>query len=63
MLYDTDALIWFKRGNAAVADIMEQDPFRYISLQTYLELVQGARDRRQLLFARKSLAVIDFPVL
>ena len=56
MLYDTDALIWLKRGNGVVADILENDPFRYISLQTYLELVQGAKDRRQLLFARRFLA-------
>ena len=56
MLYDTDALIWLKRGNGVVADILENDPFRFISLQTYLELVQGAKDRRQLLFARRFLA-------
>ena len=45
MLYDTDALIWLKRGNGVVADILENDPFRYLSLQTYLELVQGAKNR------------------
>ena len=63
MLYDTDALIWFKRGNGAVADIMEDDPFRFISLQTYLELVQGAKDRRQLLFARRFLGEFRFETL
>ena len=63
MLYDTDALIWFKRGNGTVADIMENDPFRFISLQTYLELVQGAKDRRQLLFARRFLGEFRFETL
>ena len=63
MLYDTDALIWLKRGNGAVADILENDPFRFISLQTYLELVQGAKDRRQLLFARRFLAEFSFETL
>ena len=63
MLFDTDALIWLKRGNGVVADILENDPFRYISLQTYLELVQGAKDRRQLLFARRFLAEFSFETL
>lgn len=63
MLYDTDALIWFKRGNSAVADIIDRDFARSISLQTYLELVQGAKDKRQLKFARRFLADFDFKTI
>ena len=63
MLYDTDAFIWFKRGVVAVAEIMANDKSRGISLQTYLELMQGARNRSQLVFAKRFVEDFDFAIV
>ena len=48
MILDTDVLIWFLRGNQRAVDfIMETMPFS-ISIVTYMELVQGMHDKREL---------------
>jgi predicted nucleic acid-binding protein len=48
MLFDTDVLIWFLRGNAQAAKAIDAEPVRSISIVTYMELVQGARSRQEL---------------
>jgi predicted nucleic acid-binding protein len=47
MLFDTDVLIWVLRGNRAAAKVVESSNDRRLSVVTYLELLQGARDRRE----------------
>jgi hypothetical protein len=48
MLFDTDVLIWVLRGNRAAADLIDATEHRHLSVVTYMELVQGARNRREL---------------
>ena len=45
MIYDTDMFIWVQRGNAKAARLMERDEDRLLSVQTYMELLQGAKNR------------------
>ncbi len=47
MLFDTDILIWVQRGNRKSADLIENADLRFISIQTYMELLQTAKDRKQ----------------
>ena len=48
MILDTDVMIWFLRGNQRAIDaVMEAMPFS-ISIVTYMELVRGMRDKREL---------------
>ena len=47
MVFDTDVLIFVQRGNVKAAQWVEDAPKRYISTQTYMELLQGAKDKRQ----------------
>lgn len=47
MLFDTDVLIWFLRGNAKAARAIDAADRRSISIVTYMELLQGARDKRE----------------
>jgi len=48
MLFDTDVLIWCFRGVAKAAKAIETDDAPSISVITYMELVQGVRDKREL---------------
>ena len=55
MLVDTDVLIWFMRGNQkAYRAIAKLDNFA-ISAVSYMELVQGMRNKQELNLLRKFL--------
>ena len=45
MFYDTDVLIWYFRGNAKAARLIDQDADRAISVVGFMELLQGAADK------------------
>ena len=45
MIFDTDILIWVQRGNLKAAKLIEKHTERYLSVQTYMELLQGARNK------------------
>lgn len=47
MIFDTDVLIWFLRGNARAARAVDAEENRSISLVTYLELLQGCRNKQE----------------
>ncbi|MFH1539881.1 MAG: type II toxin-antitoxin system VapC family toxin [bacterium] len=47
MLFDTDVLIWAFRGKEKAAKIIEDTPERYVSVITYMELMQGVRNQQE----------------
>lgn len=55
VMVDTDVLIWYMKGNEKAYKAVEQlNPF-FISVVTYIELVQGMRDKNELLYLRRAL--------
>ncbi len=48
MLFDTDVFIWALRRNRKAARVLEAAELRAVSVVTYMELLQGARDRVEL---------------
>lgn len=55
MLIDTDVLIWYMRGNTKALDELEKHKNFSISVVTYMELVQGMRNKKELISLRKAL--------
>lgn len=47
MIFDTDIFIWIQRGNAKAARLMEKQNERFLSVQTYMELLQCAKNKGQ----------------
>ena len=63
MLFDTDVLIWALHGSAKAAAEIDADDDRYISAINYMELMQGARDKREQTLIKQFLSALDFIVL
>jgi len=55
MLIDTDVLIWYMLGNRKALDEIEKHKNFSISVVTYIELVQGMRNSKELTALRKAL--------
>lgn len=55
MLIDTDVLIWFMRGNEKAFEAIENQSGFFISVVTYIELVQGMRNKHELTELRKAI--------
>jgi predicted nucleic acid-binding protein len=55
MLVDTDVLIWHLRGFLRATQRLDQLPKLTISAITWLELLQGFRNRAEMLAVQKSL--------
>jgi len=48
LIFDTDVLIWYLRGNQSAREVVEENlPFS-ISVVTYIELVQGMKNKSEL---------------
>jgi len=55
MLVDTDVLIWYLRGNEKAYEVIEKLSGFSLSVVTYMELVQGMRNKQELNSLRQAL--------
>lgn len=55
MLIDTDVIIWYMRGNQKAQALISQTDSFSISVVTYIELVQGMKNKQELNALRKAL--------
>lgn len=60
MLFDTDMLIWVLRGNAKAAEAIDDCDQRSLSVVTYMELLQGARNKAEIRAIKVFLADMRF---
>ena len=63
MLIDTDVIIWYMRGNPNALEAIEQHKGFTISVVTYMELVQGMRNKKELSSLRKALKSWDTKII
>ena len=63
MIFDTDIFIWAQRGNNKAAKLMEKSEDRFLSIQTYMELLQCAKNKTQHKYIKDFLSTFGFIVL
>ncbi len=63
MIFDTDVMIWAFRGNAKALDAIDSASTRSISSITYMELLQGVRNKKELRGMKRFLSVLGFETL
>jgi len=63
MIYDTDILICVQRGDEKAAKLIEKDERRQLSIQSYMELLQGAKNKTQHKYVKDFICQFEFAIL
>ena len=63
MVFDTDVLIYAQRGSRRAAAAINSAGDRFLSVPSLMELLQGARDTRELRIIKRFMADLSFGVL
>jgi predicted nucleic acid-binding protein len=63
VIFDTDIFIWIERGNIKAASLIEKEDERFISVQSYLELMQCAANKKQHEYTKQFLKDFGFRTL
>jgi len=63
MVIDTDVLIWYMKGDEKAYKAIENSKHFFISVVTYMELVQGMRNKNELNNLRRALHVWNSKIL
>jgi len=63
MIFDTDIFIWIQRGNERAAELIDRSDQRYLSIFTYMELLQGGKDKAQHKYIKDFLKDYGFIIL
>lgn len=62
-LVDTDVIIWYMRGDARAASTLHKLDRLAVSAVTYIELLQGMRNKEEARILRATLKNWDTPIL
>ena len=63
MIFDTDILIWIQRGNEKAAALVDNSVERYLSVLSYMELLQAAGSKKQHHVVKEFLKTFGFQTL
>jgi predicted nucleic acid-binding protein len=63
ILFDADIFIWIQRGHARAARVVDDEETRFLSVQTSLELLQNAQNKKQHQQTKDFLKTFDFIIL
>jgi hypothetical protein len=63
MIFDTDIFIWIQRGNSKAARLINRSEERYLSVYSYIELLQPAKNKLQHDYINDFLSSFGFVVL
>lgn len=60
MIFDTGIFIWIQRGNQKAAKLIDRTSERFLSIYSYLELLQTAKDGQQQDYVHDFLSSFGF---
>ena len=63
MIVDTDVLIWYSRGYQNAIDVIHSLDRFSISVVTYIEIIQGVRNKKELNAFKKALGILNAQVI
>jgi predicted nucleic acid-binding protein len=63
VIFDTDVLIYAQRGVRRAAVAIDAAAERFVSIQSLMELLQGARDKDDLRIIKRFMVELSFAVL
>ena len=63
MIFDTDVLIWFFRGDRYAANLIDSRTDREVSIVSWMELIQGSRSHNETRITRRFFRDSEFRVL
>ena len=63
MIIDTDVLIWYSRGQQEAINLIHSLDKFSISVVTYIEIIQGVRDKKELNTFKKGLGILKAQVI
>ena len=63
MIFDTDIFIWVQRGSEKAAGLMQKVENKFLSVQTYMELMQCAQNKTQHKYVKNFISSFNFMVL
>ncbi len=63
MIVDTDVLIWYSRGYQNAIDLLHGLDRFSLSVVTYMEIVQGVRNKQELNAFKKALGILNAQVI
>ena len=63
MIFDTDIFIWVQRGSEKAARLMQRVENKFLSVQTYMELLQCAKNKTQHKYVKDFISSFGFMVL
>ena len=63
MIFDTDIFIWVQRGSEKAARLMQKVEDIFLSVQTYMELLQCAQNKTQHKYVKDFIGSFGFMVL
>jgi len=63
MIFDTDVIIWALRGNKRATTVIDCAESLEISVVSYMELLHGVRDKKDLRLTKAFLADLGFQIL
>lgn len=63
MMYDTDILIWVQRGSDKAARLIERDQDKSLSIYSFMELLQGAKNKVHHKYVKDFICDFNFSIL
>ncbi len=63
MIFDSDVLIWFSRGDRDAIELVNSEVDRAVSIVTVIEILQGVKSKAEMRTTKQFFHLLDFRIL